>query len=709
MRLSLKHKIYGISFAISLGIITSYLLAFFAAIGYLDRRNNEEQFKYAHNALKAIVSRKAEKISSEAKFLSTLPILHTAAEIRDHTRIVEIAHSYQLQAENESFAVLSSNFDPIVSLLKGEILDDKSLYTEKYAEKVREMVQSSVDTALFYFQGTAMLIGVEKISFTGSSPGYIVIGELLTSEFARRLQTYSGIIYQFTTQAPPHEKSADSPPPYYEVISSPQLSALFGDDPQHYLAQKFVVSDPSFDGALYYVAYLPTEKSFNTKVVVSEIILSVGLLIFLASLLLYRLTLLPHIHAITKLREFTNQITESNNLSARTETIGSDEIAGLGRHFNRLLDRIQETMVSQKDIENIIDSISDFLLVIDSNGKCRRANQHTLQRLGYTANEIAGKHIDELLLINLGDEPGHKGALHYESILQLKEKSAKGIVRRKDGQQIAAFATWGFLRHGEGSLAGSVIIAKDMSEIAHVQELLLQTAKMSAFGQMAGEVAHEINNPNAIIIGRAFQMRSLLSSNSVDTNEFLTYVDDVDDSAKRIAKIISRMQSFAEGHNDEEIQRTDLNAIVSDTLTTYGAKFRKFPIKVQFKPAVATYVDCRRKELSQVIHNLINYSLETAASQPFHAIKPNATIRIKVSNDAESALISIGYSEGDVTPVAASKAFFSSPGLSAGNDLNLQNAGTIILSHGGKFYHDPGNLLPQFVFSLPVQKTPSLT
>jgi len=83
--------------------------------------------------------------------------------------------------------------------------------------------------------------------------------------------------------------------------------------------------------------------------------------------------------------------------------------------------------------------------------------------------------------------------------------------------------------------------------------MVINASRLASLGEMAGGMAHEINNPLTIISGNCEILSSMLESGNLDPEKFNTGLKSIHNTLQRIAKIIQGLRVFARGGNSEEL------------------------------------------------------------------------------------------------------------------------------------------------------------
>jgi signal transduction histidine kinase len=137
------------------------------------------------------------------------------------------------------------------------------------------------------------------------------------------------------------------------------------------------------------------------------------------------------------------------------------------------------------------------------------------------------------------------------------------------------------------------------------------TNKLASIGRLAAGVAHEINNPLAIINEKAGLLKDLIATrdDSPHKERFLKSVDSILGSVKRVSTITHRLLGFAR-HFSVRIETIDLESLVQEVLGFLGkeAEYRNVAISTQVQPGMPA-IESDRGQLQQVFLNIINNAL----------------------------------------------------------------------------------------------------
>jgi two-component system NtrC family sensor kinase len=240
---------------------------------------------------------------------------------------------------------------------------------------------------------------------------------------------------------------------------------------------------------------------------------------------------------------------------------------------------------------------------------------------------------------------------------------------------------------------GSLLIARAMvrqlvktdREKALLDAGLMQSSKMAALGKLAAGIAHEVNNPLAIIKEKVGWMHDLLSEEDIAKSENFVEFDDaiqkIDYHVDRAKKVTHRLLGFA--RRMEPIrEQVDLNRLISETLAFLEneAHYRSIEIKTEFYDDLPTTVS-DSSQLQQVFLNILNNAID--------AVNKSGEITIKTGFTAgERELYASISDNGPGIPKELMgkifDPFFSTKEYGMGTGLGLAISYSIIEKLGGR-------------------------
>jgi len=255
-------------------------------------------------------------------------------------------------------------------------------------------------------------------------------------------------------------------------------------------------------------------------------------------------------------------------------------------------------------------------------------------------------------------------------------------------------------------------IVEDMTEhhrqreFARQQEAaLVHASKMSSLGEMAGGLAHEINNPLAIIHGYSEKVLVDLKAGRVSPERIHSSVEKIMKTADRIAKIIKGLRSFARDGESDPYETASAAQLVQDTLEFCNARFASHGVKLEVAPLAEDFrIECKPVQLSQVLLNLLNNAYDAIEKTPDPWIRievapPEAgRFRIRITDSGRG--IPAEIAERIMQP------FFTTKEVGKGTGLGLSISSGIIRDHKGTLTLDPSSPNTCFVIELPVSQEP---
>lgn len=240
-----------------------------------------------------------------------------------------------------------------------------------------------------------------------------------------------------------------------------------------------------------------------------------------------------------------------------------------------------------------------------------------------------------------------------------------------------------------------------------MEEARLRTAyssKLTALGEMAGGIAHEINNPIAIIQMRNSQILELLEEKSLNMPIIQQMSREISQMCSRVANVIYAMKTVSRDSAQEPFAPTDLGKVVENALTLFQERFQREGVEIIYTPLsdnISIYGN--QSQLTQVLFNLIGNAFE--AIQLNKEQSPRR-IEIRVSREFGTARVSVSDSGIGIPEKYRDRLFqpfFSTKPVGRGTGMGLSISHSIVYVHGGKIYLDNSTAQTTFVVELPVE------
>jgi PAS domain S-box-containing protein len=214
----------------------------------------------------------------------------------------------------------------------------------------------------------------------------------------------------------------------------------------------------------------------------------------------------------------------------------------------------------------------------------------------------------------------------------------------------------------------------DLSRIKAAEEKLLQSSRLASLGEISAGIAHEINNPLAIIEGSA----SLLTRFLNNPEKLYTQIEAIKKSCHRISKIIMGLKKYSRSGDKLEHSNHALCAIVREclVLTEHKAKRELTALNVDCQTHAEIF--CNEVEIEQVIINLISNAIDAAKEQS------DRWVKVFVFDDSNEVVLRVVDSGRGITQEVESKLFdpfFTTKKVGEGTGLGLSITKGILESH----------------------------
>lgn len=350
-----------------------------------------------------------------------------------------------------------------------------------------------------------------------------------------------------------------------------------------------------------------------------------------------------------------------------------DEIGKLAAAFNAMTKNLQKTTVSKDYVDSIIESIADTLIVTDSGGTIKRVNQSALDLLGYTEAEMIGKPVSSYFVEDITGEVKWQTLMIGESL-----KDYEVSYRGKNNENIPVSFSASAIKDKTGNLTGFVIDARDIREIKRLQAQMLQAGKMASIGQLAGGVAHEINNPMGVILGFAQSVARMVK----ETDVFYMPLKSIEREAIRCRKLVGDLLTFSRVTKTEK-ENADLNTTIDGALSLIEAQ-AKIKHNVEIIRDYGTGlppITMNKNQIQQIIVNLCNNAID--AMPQGGKITISTKLKDKGNNLVEIVVADTGEGMSKEVKQRIFEPFFTTKEVGKGTGLGLSLCYEIVKKHQG--------------------------
>jgi signal transduction histidine kinase len=235
------------------------------------------------------------------------------------------------------------------------------------------------------------------------------------------------------------------------------------------------------------------------------------------------------------------------------------------------------------------------------------------------------------------------------------------------------------------------------------QGMIVNAAKMASLGEIASGIAHEVNNPLAIIGGKVHTMKSKIKKIPDAAKAILSDLDSIEKTVERIAVIVRGLRTFASETTNQSFDTHDIEKIVQDVVSIMGQKIADAGIefKVSVPPKLSAY--CRSNEVSQALMNLTGNAFDAVFAQAIRIIEVSA------DSQGDRTIIRVRDNGPGIPQDVRDKImlpFFTTKEVGKGTGLGLSTAKGLIEAQHGRLYLDESETMTCFVVELPA-KAPS--
>ena len=352
----------------------------------------------------------------------------------------------------------------------------------------------------------------------------------------------------------------------------------------------------------------------------------------------------------------------------------------------------RDALAREAHLQSILDTVPEAMIVIDENGVMQSFSSAAERLFGYQSAQALGQNVKVLM-------PSPYRENHDAYLQRYKTTGERRIIgigrvvvgQRKDGTTFPMELAVGEMKSGDNRFFTGFI--RDLTERqkteARLQELqseLVHISRLTAMGEMASTLAHELNQPLSAISNYLKGSRRLLEGRD-DEKSTMTRdaLEKAADQALRAGQIIRRLRDFvSRGESERRVESITKLVEEASALALVGVKDRGIRVQFQFDPSI-DLVLADRVQIQQVLLNLIRNAMDAMETTQARELVVSIT-----PVDDDFVCISVADSGGGIAPEIAEHLF--QPFITTkrhGMGVGLSISRTIIEAHGGRIWVEP--------------------
>lgn len=380
--------------------------------------------------------------------------------------------------------------------------------------------------------------------------------------------------------------------------------------------------------------------------------------------------------------------------------------------LNQLREAKEDVRQSKNREQDIVDSLTDGLVIIDSKARVLSMNPVGLSLFDYQQDDVAQLTVSQLLPL-----------VDFQTIFDVQQAGVSDLshirarATRKNGAAFPCDFTLSRMSGLHNGHALYTLLIRDISEILMLEQEVRQANRMESIGQLASGIAHEINTPAQYLTnnltflrdayGRLIATFRQLNPTEEDSRLYqarakalfadpeLEFIRDeiplaIDQSLEGIAQIsqiIKAMKSFT--HTSEnKLQYIDLNEAIQVTVTIAANQWGKIAHFEEQYDAHMVPIPCIRDVFNQVILSMLVNAVQSIEEKRLHERNYVGEIVVTTLAQQDHAIIRItdngvGIDERIIERIF--DPFFSTKEVGKGSGQGLSHAyGVIVDLHHGE-------------------------
>ena len=293
--------------------------------------------------------------------------------------------------------------------------------------------------------------------------------------------------------------------------------------------------------------------------------------------------------------------------------------------------RARDLHAREAHLQSILDTVPDAMVVIDVKGVVQSFSAAAERLFGWRADEVVGRNVS--MLMPAPYREGHDGYL--ARYLATGERRIIGIGRvvvgrRRDDSTFPMELSVGEMQVADRRFFTGFVrdLTESQQQAATVEELqgeLFRVGRLTAMGELASGLAHELNQPLSAIANYLHGAERLVAEEPIDRSLLTEALRKAGGQALRAGEVIQRLRDFI-GRGEAEHRAESISKLIEEAsaLALIGVKEHGVRVTTEFNPD-ADLVIADRVQIQQVIINLMRNAVDA-----MRGMRP-AELKVRVS------------------------------------------------------------------------------
>ncbi len=361
----------------------------------------------------------------------------------------------------------------------------------------------------------------------------------------------------------------------------------------------------------------------------------------------------------------------------------------------------------------LVQSANSIILRMDREGNITFFNEFAQRFFGYEEQEVLGKNVVGTIVPQIDGNGRDMKAMILDIAVHPDQYAGHENENiRRNGERVWIAWTNTPVYNQAGEVRETLCVGNDITARVRAERLLteqqmkmLNSARLSSLGTMASNIAHEINNPLAVMAAGAEQLSAFIAEPEKYTDKIRTITQMVQRNTSRIQRIIRGLRSLSRDASEDPFVDTPIQDIISDTIELCRERFKLHDIELRvtgITPGIS--IECRAAQIGQVLLNLLNNA--------FDVVEKRSEKWVRIDVDEDDAHVNIGITDSGpgLSQEIREKLFlpfYTTKSEQKGLGLGLSISQTIIEAHGGEITVDQNCANTRFVVHVPKKQPPS--